>query len=108
MNEDRIKEMIQQAIDQNATANQFAVSDTPFHTHNGADSQRFSFKNLSDVPNSYYQQAGRPLIVNSTETALVFGVAGLVGTKIYYVADTSSGATTRKLTFQNGILISET
>ena len=75
--------MIQQAIDQNATANQFAVSDTPFHTHNGADSQRFSFKNLSDVPNSYYQKAGFAVTVNSTETGLEFdkvnsGYAGYV------------------------------
>lgn len=32
----------------------------------------------------------------------------LAGTKVYYVADTSGGATTRKLTFVNGILTSET
>lgn len=36
------------------------------------------------------------------------GITPLVGTKIYYVSDTSSGATTRKLTFTNGILTSET
>lgn len=34
--------------------------------------------------------------------------AGLEGTKIYYVSDTSGGAVTRKLTFTNGILTSET
>lgn len=33
---------------------------------------------------------------------------GLAGTKVYYVSDTSGGATTRKLTFTNGILTSET
>jgi len=33
---------------------------------------------------------------------------GLSGTKTYYVADSSGGATTRKLTFTNGILTSET
>jgi len=32
----------------------------------------------------------------------------LSGTKTYYVSDTSGGAVTRKLTFQNGILTSET
>lgn len=32
----------------------------------------------------------------------------LAGRKIYYVANTSGGATTRKLTFQDGLLISET
>jgi hypothetical protein len=32
----------------------------------------------------------------------------LSGTKVYYVSDTSGGAVTRKLTFVNGILTSET
>lgn len=34
--------------------------------------------------------------------------SGLSGTKVYYVADTSGGAVTRKLTFVDGILTSET
>ena len=40
----------------------------------------------------------------------IYGILGtpLSGTKVYYVADTSGGATTRKLTFVNGILTSET
>ncbi len=33
---------------------------------------------------------------------------GLAGTKVYYVADSSGGAATRKLTFTDGILTSET
>ncbi len=33
---------------------------------------------------------------------------GLSGTKVYYVSDTSGGETTRKLTFINGLLVSET
>ena len=56
MNEEKVKDLIQQAIDQNATANQFAVSDTPYHTHNGADSQSLKFTRMYDVPTSYYQQ----------------------------------------------------
>ena len=32
----------------------------------------------------------------------------LAGTKIYYVANSSGGAVTRKLTFKNGLLTSET
>ena len=35
-------------------------------------------------------------------------ITGLAGTKIYYVSDTSGGAVTRKLTFDRGVLISET
>ena len=36
----------QQVHDENATSDQFAVSNTPYHTHNGADSQQVNFKNL--------------------------------------------------------------
>lgn len=36
------------------------------------------------------------------------GLAGLAGTKTYYVSDSSGGPTTRKLTFSNGVLVSET
>lgn len=36
------------------------------------------------------------------------GVAPLPGTKVYFVSDTSGGAVTRKLTFYNGLLVSET
>lgn len=36
-----------------------------------------------------------------------FAFTGLGGTKVYYVSDTSGGATTRKLTFSNGILTAE-
>lgn len=35
-------------------------------------------------------------------------ILGLAGTKIYYVSDSSGGTVNRKLTFLNGILISET
>lgn len=38
----------------------------------------------------------------------ILALQGLAGTKIYYVADESGGSPTRKLTFQNGILVSET
>lgn len=33
---------------------------------------------------------------------------GLAGTKVYYVSDSSGGAVTRKLTFVDGLLTSET
>lgn len=38
----------------------------------------------------------------------IIALQGLAGTKIYYVADSSGGAVTRKLTFIDGILTSET
>ena len=38
----------------------------------------------------------------------VDGTAALAGTKVYYVSDTSGGSPTRKLTFKDGLLVSET
>jgi len=38
----------------------------------------------------------------------VDGTSALEGTKVYYVSDTSGGAVTRKLTFKDGLLVSET
>lgn len=35
------------------------------------------------------------------------GTVPLAGTKVYYVANSSGGAVTRKLTFTNGILVAE-
>lgn len=40
-------------------------------------------------------------------SGVLSAVTPLSGTKVYYVADTSGGAVTRKLTFSNGVLISE-
>lgn len=47
------------------------------------------------------------LLIDSTGLT-INGIAALAGTKVYYVADTSGGAVTRKLTFTDGILTSET
>lgn len=46
--------------------------------------------------------------IASTNGRLIDGVTPLAGTKTYYVSDTLNGAATRKLTFTNGILTSET
>ena len=50
---------------------------------------------------------GMILIYNSTTKVWTL-TQSLVGTKIYYVSDTSGGAVNRKLTFVNGILQLET
>ncbi len=41
------REIAQQVHDENSTIDQFAVSQTPFHTHNGADSPQVNFANLT-------------------------------------------------------------
>lgn len=48
MNEEDITNLIQEQIGQNATENQFAVSTTPYHTHNGSDSPNLSYPNLKN------------------------------------------------------------
>ena len=50
---------------------------------------------------------GMHLIYNSTTRVWTL-VQGLAGAKVYYVADTSGGAVTRKLTFTDGVLTAET
>ena len=47
-------------------------------------------------------------IVKGNGTSPFSAITPLSGTKIYYVADSSGGAVTRKLTFTDGILTSET
>lgn len=40
--------IVQQQIDSNARVDQFGVANTPFHVHNGSDSNKISFSNLTD------------------------------------------------------------
>lgn len=71
-----IRDEIQNAIKGSDTKNQFGVSQTPFHTHNGADSQALRFITaMSDVPHSYEGKAGKAVKVNSTASGLEFGDA---------------------------------
>lgn len=51
--------------------------------------------------------SGRPVVAGEGGL-LGDGPAPLAGTKVYYVADSSEGAATRKLTFVDGILTAET
>ena len=46
-------------------------------------------------------------ILLGTGTTAITTITPLAGTKVYYVADSSGGAVTRKLTFTDGILTSE-
>ena len=46
--------------------------------------------------------------IASINGRLIDGQTPLAGTKVYYVSDTSGGVTDRKLTFIDGILVSET
>lgn len=47
-------------------------------------------------------------ILKGNGTSAITAIVPLSGAKVYYVADSSGGAVTRKLTFTNGVLTSET
>lgn len=56
-------------------------------------------KSAAEIAQIYSSGTGKAFVLWSTSP--------LSGTKVYYVSDSSSGTVNRKLTFQNGILISE-
>ncbi len=71
---DRIKEVSEKVHDRNSGIDQFAVSQTPFHTHNGADSQNVNFKDL----------IGRYEFVNQTLSGTTPATAGNYG--VFFIA----------------------
>lgn len=46
--EDYIKNIAQEVHDENSTSDQFAVSQSPYHTHNDSDSQALDYGNLTN------------------------------------------------------------
>lgn len=46
MDTETMRNVAQQVYDKNQTSDQFAVSQTPFHTHNNSDSPKISYMNL--------------------------------------------------------------
>ena len=72
MNEDQVREIVRQMLENSDTVNQFSVAQTPFHTHNGIDSQLLRFIKLADVPTAYFGFNNYPLAVNSTATGVAF------------------------------------
>lgn len=46
--EKKIRDITEQILDENTATNQFAVSQTPYHTHNGSDSQKVSYQDLTE------------------------------------------------------------
>lgn len=47
-------------------------------------------------------------ILKGSGTSAITAITQLAGSKVYYVADSSEGAVTRKLTFTDGVLTAET
>ena len=83
------------------------------HTHaNAAGGGQFNpnnaFTTPVTVPNGGTGVNTLTGIVKGNGAGAFTAVTPLAGAKIYYVADSSGGAVTRKLTFTDGVLTSET
>jgi len=123
MDKEQIRQLVQEEINKRMsetdTVNQFALSQTSFHTHNGVDSQKIPFTNLSDTPVSYSGSAGKSVVVNSAENGLEFGTSGgavyagrvtTVGTATVLPSGWTStylGGNTYEITHNLGIAITE-
>jgi hypothetical protein len=105
-----VKETAQNVFDQNQTSDQFAVSQTSYHTHNGSDSQRIPFKGLSDTPISYHNQKGRSVIVTPNENAVEFssGILAVTATDGFLAIPTCAGAPTGVPSVGAGAMIFDT
>jgi|SRR3990172_10153238 len=100
-----IKFTIPAAIMTTAEALTFGVSvagdDLLFTINTGAARKGVVLNNGSNLTSGKYPIA-------TTNGRLTDGPTPLAGTKTYFVANSSGGAVTRQLTFQDGILVSET
>lgn len=114
MDENKIRqiaqEVAQENYDKNSAQDQFAVATTSFHKHNGQDSPKFPFVNLSDVPLSYYTQKGHSLIVNGTENLLEFsaGTVATTNTDSFLVIPNCAGTPTGTPTGGTGSIVLDT
>jgi len=108
--EEKMRAIAQQVYDDNSTQDQFAVAQTPFHKHNGKDSPTFPFTNLNDVPQAYYGNAGRSLVVNATADLLEFsgGVLALTATTGFIYLPTCAGTPTGVPAGGNGATVYDT
>lgn len=107
---EQIKQIARDVYEETSAQDQFAVSTTPYHTHNGADSPLLKFIKLVDVPIAYYGNAGRTVLVNSTATGLEFsgGVLATTATTGFIMLPTCAGAPTGVPTNGNGAVVYDT
>jgi hypothetical protein len=99
--EQKMRDIAQQVHDENSTSDQFGVSQTPFHTHNGADSQRINFKNIAnrsefinfDLPGSQGQTTNNwGVIFTAPYACAVIGI-----TEVHQTAESTATTMTVQL-----------
>lgn len=101
MNEQQITTLIQQILTQQSTVNQFAVPNTPYHTHNGLDSYFLPLLSNLSIWGYGTMVAGNLYITDprilSTSTCLALrkGSAGTAGGFAQLAAGYVSGTTFR-------------
>lgn len=78
MDENEIKQLIQQEVTRMGRDALYNTLNYTYHTHNNIDSPILPFTSIGNVPNSFTGQAGHFLTVNSTGTALVFSNASTI------------------------------
>lgn len=86
------REEAERLLDENSTVNQFALSQTSFHTHNGIDSQKIQWKSLLNAPNYFCVTVN----TNGTTAVDVFASTGvpypLTVTGVFVISkDTTAG-----------------
>ncbi len=68
--EDRMREIAEDVLDENSGQNQFAVSQTPFHTHNNSDSPAVSYPNLTERSRYIIRQVIGPTTANTVASTI--------------------------------------
>lgn len=84
-----IDQKIENAIDADNTQNQFAVSQVPFHTHNGADSQQIAFGSLT----GRFEFINETLVGATAATAANYGVFWIAPYKCMFIGVTEAHQT---------------
>ena len=83
------------------------LSNNPSSTYTDASLSSTAKLKIADTTGVITASGYGSGICNFSSTGVISSQPFLPGTKVYYVSDTSGGATTRKLTFTNGILTGE-
>lgn len=72
MEEEQVKDLIQQMIDIDNQVNQFAVAKTPFHTHNGSDSISLDYTLMKNRTRYILYR----VVLNTSDVAVTTKVGG--------------------------------
>lgn len=87
-NDDKLIEIIKSNQVQNSTLQQYGVSQTPFHIHNGIDSPKIDYNDLNNIPAATNTSPG------GSDTDVQFNDAGIFGGVGSFTFNKTSGVVT--------------